>query len=155
MISRVYMSGCVAVGMGVQFVEELLDNAERHTAVPWRVKIYSGHDTTLLPLMGCFEDAANRGVPEFAADVVLETWDDGRPNSEAMVRLRYEGEEVVIKGCEAFGAMCPVSMVRKAVRDRLPPDLKEACQGTAEDRLGGRRGSGNKVVVDRADGTTF
>lgn len=83
--------------------------------------------------MGCFEDKI-RGIPQFAADMVLETWLSTQAHSEPMVRLRYEGEGVVIKGCEEFGDLCPVSVVRKAVRERVPRDLEKACRGRKEDR---------------------
>lgn len=83
--------------------------------------------------MGCFADEI-RGIPQFAADVVLETWLSARAHSEPMVRLRYEGEEVVIKGCEAFGGLCPISVVRKAVEERVPRNLEKACGGRKENR---------------------
>lgn len=114
------------------FMEELLDNAEKRKEIPWKIKVFSGHDTTLLPLMGIIEDGAWRGVPKFGADVVLEVWE--RDGKEDAVRVRYEGEEVVVKGCESWGGMCPISVFGKALRKRIP-DTELECLTVEERRL--------------------
>jgi len=113
----------------VQFVDELLQESEAYETNSWRCKIYSGHDTTILPMMACFEDDTKRGVPDFAADVVLETWQPLSPNDETKLRIKYEGTNVVIKGCEEYGSLCPLSVVRKAVSKHIPKNFEEECNG--------------------------
>lgn len=111
-----------------QFVDELLEEAASHRTNAWTCKVYSAHDATLLPLMGIFENAANHGVPEFADDVVLETWVNPHA-AEPNLRLKYAGADVVIKGCEQYGALCPLSVVRRAVAKDIPGDIIAACGG--------------------------
>lgn len=80
--------------------------------------------------MACFEDRAHRGIPDFAADVVLETWVHPDTPDEPKVRLKYAGEDVLMAGCEQYGPLCPVAVVRAAVAKHIPDDWDRACGGS-------------------------
>lgn len=98
-------------------------------------------------MMGCFEDEARHGVPEFAEDVVLETWVNPHNDNEPKVRLKYSGDDIIIRGCEQYGPLCPISVVRKAVAKHIPVDLDRACGGA----LVPRSGSGSKVDTEAVE----
>lgn len=129
-----------------------MQEASSHASNAWRCKIYSGHDTTLLPLMALFENGARRGVPDFAADLVVETWVPPTEGVEPLVRLKYEGKDVQISGCEKYGTLCPVSVVKEAVRKHIPDDWHAACGGTLEQR---KRERSRNRESDAAEGTTL
>lgn len=146
-INRMYSRETWRLGIGM-FVDELLREAENHEHNSWLCKIYSAHDTTLMPVLGCFENENIRGVPDFAADLVLETWKHPKKvEQEPLLKLRYEGEEVQIAGCEQYGTLCPLSVVRAAVSQHIPTDLPGECASTAAPTEAGHHGSD--------DGTSF
>lgn len=119
-----------------QFAQELLDEVEHHADTSWCLKIYSAHDTTLFPVLALFENKAHRGVPAFAADLVMETWVplEASRETEPRVRLVYEGKPVAVSGCEQYGDLCPLSKVREAVARHIPHDREGACGGTMDQR---------------------
>lgn len=104
--------------------------------------------------MGCFEGGIKRGVPDFAADVVLETWQPADSTQPPKLAVRYGGKPLVIDGCQQYGHLCPLDVVRKAVQRFLPTDYASACGGTIAER--NRR---NNLPDDdengHSDGTTF
>lgn len=105
--------------------------------------------------MACFEGGILRGVPEFATDVVLETWQPADPTHPPKLTVRYGGKPIVIDGCQEYGYLCPLDVVRKAVQRFIPTDYANACGGTMAER--NRR---NNLPEDHeheahSDGTTF
>lgn len=104
--------------------------------------------------MAIFEGSARRGVPNFAADVVLETWKQPKAK-EPLMRVTYEGEGIVMKGCEAYGELCPASVVRKMVETVVPKDYWGACGGSLKERNRSRNLPEEHDYEPHSDGTTF
>lgn len=82
---------------------------------------YSGHDTTLMPMLACLGDDVWDGVwPPYASYMVIEAY--AAPNSAGAFpsgygfRLLYNGDVLTqrIDGCN--GALCDLDVLREAVR---------------------------------------
>ncbi|XP_062371304.1 lysophosphatidic acid phosphatase type 6 isoform X4 [Cinclus cinclus] len=69
-----------------------------------KLYLYASHDSTLIPLLlalGTFDHK----WPPYAADVTLELHQH-RHSKKWFVRVSYQGEEQVVKGCKA--GLCPL-----------------------------------------------
>ncbi|XP_030805578.1 lysophosphatidic acid phosphatase type 6 isoform X1 [Camarhynchus parvulus] len=64
--------------------------------------LYASHDSTLIPLLLALGTFDNKWPP-YAADVTLELYQHRR-SKEWFVRMTYQGEEQVVKGCK--GGLC-------------------------------------------------
>ncbi|KAM7031321.1 lysophosphatidic acid phosphatase type 6 [Passerculus sandwichensis] len=66
--------------------------------------LYASHDSTLIPLLLALGTFDNKWPP-YAADVALELYQHRR-TKEWFVRMTYQGEEKVVKGCKT--GLCPL-----------------------------------------------
>ena len=86
-------------------------------------------------------------MPDFADEVVLEKWEPASKNDEAQLRLKYNGNDVIIKGCEEYGTLCPLSVVRKAISKHIPQDFAKECEASTTHE--------NSAQANGTAGTTF
>ncbi|XP_035669926.1 lysophosphatidic acid phosphatase type 6-like isoform X2 [Branchiostoma floridae] len=100
-----------------------------------KLHLYSGHDTTLIPLLkalGIFDDR----WPPYAAHVTLELYQDAKKNN--FVKVLYLEEEKQVQGCSAVlcpfeefkEAMATVALSHKAFWENCKIDQKKASQIT-------------------------
>ncbi|NXS63397.1 PPA6 phosphatase, partial [Brachypteracias leptosomus] len=94
--------------------------------------LYACHDTTLIPLLvalGTFD----RKWPPYAADVTLELYQHGQ-SKEWFVRMCYNGEEQVVKGCRA--GLCPLEEFLEVLSQYSlsPEEYNNLCSQTEENR---------------------
>lgn len=129
-----------------QVLGEMGEAAAGGSAV--RLRLYSAHDTTLLPLLmilGAFDPPHDRWPP-FSSCLALELHDLApapragaaapRREAEFGVRVMYNFEDITarVPGCPALGP-CPLPAFREALRHCLPG----ADGDTAADPHGGPR----------------
>lgn len=75
-----------------------------------KMYLYSGHDTTLLPLLHVF-NIFDGEWPPFAANITLELYEN--EHKEHFVQTLYEGEAQLISGCSS--TLCPLTEFQAAV----------------------------------------
>lgn len=118
------------------FVDLIMSNMEAQTTGDDGVKmrLYSGHDSTLIPLLSALGVSFSEW-PRYAAHVIFELFretpaSDGGANY--YVRLLYNGEEQQIGGCTS--PVCPLEEFAKAVSQfRISEDrLWEKCTQEVE-----------------------
>ena len=94
-----------------------------------KMYLYSGHDTTLLPLLHVF-DIFDGDWPPFAANITLELYENKEKN-EHFVQTLYEGEPQLVAGCSS--TMCPLSEFQAAVDKYICTDTSYDTQCAVED----------------------
>ncbi|KAL0205740.1 hypothetical protein P9112_001047 [Eukaryota sp. TZLM1-RC] len=107
---RMYSEEFLTLSLGVWF-KELKDSIrevfEGKSIVKYRV--FSGHDTTVMPLLQVL-DIANPEWPPYAANVALELWSvDGKPT----IRAVYNGEPIKMRYCSSVN--CPLQMFEERI----------------------------------------
>ena len=106
------------------------DFAKGQNAV--KLNLYSGHDTTLLPLLSALGiDISN--WPPYASNIIFELY---RKNvsgkSEYFVKVLYNGEEQRVTG--EYSTMCPLATFIKSMESiRLThPEYRKLCDMPSE-----------------------
>jgi hypothetical protein len=87
-----------------------------------RLTVFSGHDTTIIPLLSVLGGLDASAWPPYAALLVMEvytpvTGDDYAPD-EPHVRILMERKPIVLSGCG--GQYCPLSIIRSKLIDSVP-----------------------------------
>ena len=104
-----------------------MDSAVDHTS-NIKMRLFSGHDTTLMPLLRAFGVEDCFWTP-FAANIILELYEDtsNKAKVDHYVRVLYEFEELIIPGCD--GALCQIDQFRKAISKYVIDEkqFKEDC----------------------------
>jgi len=113
-----------------RFINRLLNNMDKCTLAiteeqkkkEAKMLLYSGHDTTLIPLLSIL-DVYDGKWPPFASHVIIELYRDEdiinrslNPGSEEgfFVRVIYNNEEQKLPGCNGQ-ALCPLEEFKKAL----------------------------------------
>ncbi|XP_053311643.1 lysophosphatidic acid phosphatase type 6 [Spea bombifrons] len=93
-----------------------------------KLYLYAAHDVTLIPLLmalGIFDQR----WPPYAADLTLELYQH-QASKEWFARLNYNGEEQVVRGCEA--GLCPLEDFLSAISEFVvsPEEYLKECSRT-------------------------
>lgn len=78
--------------------------------------IYSGHDTTLIPLAMAFE-IFDMHWPKYAAFIFLQYFISKSNPEETFVTINYAGQPQILPNCDSF--YCPYSTFLSNLQDRL------------------------------------
>jgi len=89
-----------------------------------KLLVWSGHDTTLLPILLAF-DVWDGHWPPYASVIGLEVYQNG---TQWRIRMFYNGKELIIPGCQT--PICDWS-VFKHVLEALLPSSSESCTPTS------------------------
>ncbi|KAF8928361.1 Acid phosphatase-like protein 2 [Dissophora ornata] len=87
--------------------------------------LYSGHDTTLLPLLGML-DSADMRWPPYASNLIFELWSS--PSKERFVRVLYNGRAVKTKSNWCDLEWCPLDTVVKYMGQFIVDNLGARCK---------------------------
>ncbi|KAF9901362.1 Acid phosphatase-like protein 2 [Lobosporangium transversale] len=90
-----------------------------------RLSFYSGHDTTIQPLLGMF-DAEDQQWPPYASNIILELWKSSP--GEHFVRVLYNGEVLDVKSNWCDLEWCPFDTFIKYLDRFILKDLMAKCQ---------------------------
>ncbi|XP_076801057.1 lysophosphatidic acid phosphatase type 6-like [Clavelina lepadiformis] len=98
------------------FLKSMESSIEDTSAV--KLCMYSGHDTTLMPLLHALGIDNSAWVP-FGANITLELYERAMENGakDHYVRVLYEHQGTVIPGCS--GEFCPLNEFRDVVSQYL------------------------------------
>ncbi|KAF9326637.1 hypothetical protein BG006_009953 [Podila minutissima] len=89
------------------------------------LNVYSGHDTTLSPLLGML-DSADMRWPPYAANMLMELWKSG--SDEHFVRVIYNHKIVETKSGWCDLSWCPLEKFTAHLDRFYVPDLAKQCQ---------------------------
>ncbi|KAF9271767.1 Lysophosphatidic acid phosphatase type 6 [Mortierella antarctica] len=89
------------------------------------LSVYSGHDTTLSPLLGML-DSADMRWPPYAANMLMELWKSG--SGEHFVRVIYNHKVVETKSGWCDLSWCPLEKFTVHLDRFYVPDLAKQCQ---------------------------
>ena len=96
---------------------------------------YSGHDTTVGPLMGTL--GVVNGWPPYASHVEIELWAGKHfitsqinlrsldSDNDYFVQVKFNGQSYQLNGCS--GVMCPITEFQALVASRIPTDFAKEC----------------------------
>ncbi|KAF9384989.1 hypothetical protein CPB97_005211 [Podila verticillata] len=112
------------LGMG-PLAKDILDNfvtASRRTP---QFKLYSGHDTTIAPLLGLLESTDMRWPP-YASNLIFELWT--APSGERFVRIFQNGNlmKTTTNWCNL--EWCAMSQFTANMEKYIPRDVLEECE---------------------------
>ncbi|KAG0079712.1 hypothetical protein BGZ93_008713 [Podila epicladia] len=122
------------LGMG-PLAKDIVDNfvtASQRTTVFRRAsstvpqfKLYSGHDTTIAPLLGLLESTDMRWPP-YASNLIFELWT--APSGERFVRIFHNGNvlQTTTKWCNL--EWCPISQFVAHMNKYIPQDILDECE---------------------------
>ena len=96
------------------------------------MRLFSGHDTTLMPLLRALGLEESFWTP-YGANITLELYEDMTKKDETnhLVRVLYQHEEKLIPGCD--GIMCPIDKFRKVVSKYILDDAEYARRCAVKD----------------------
>ncbi|KAL7316637.1 hypothetical protein PS15m_005714 [Mucor circinelloides] len=97
-----------------------------------KLAIYSGHDTTVAPLLiilNAFDDR----WPPFGSAILFELFKQ-KESDQHFVRVKYNENTLELPGCQAKGdhkqgdkSLCTFEAFKKIVRDQVPADWEKEC----------------------------
>jgi hypothetical protein len=100
-------------------------------ATPRKAVLYSGHDTTIAPLLACVTGFDNKW-PKYGSNVAFEVLqkDDTK---EKFVQLRYNFARRVMRECQPFApkdapTLCPMAKFEDILKSRIPSDWEQECK---------------------------
>eukprot|EP00730_Choanoeca_flexa_P012815 TRINITY_DN4646_c0_g1_i1.p1 TRINITY_DN4646_c0_g1~~TRINITY_DN4646_c0_g1_i1.p1 ORF type:complete len:430 (+),score=80.09 TRINITY_DN4646_c0_g1_i1:16-1305(+) len=129
-------------GLVLKDVLDMMKGAITTPLTTPKIKLYSAHDTTVMPLLlvlGCFDGR----WPPFAADITLELYEDVNHPDKNYVRALYCGKPVTLPKAES--EYHDYDAFEKSLSKLIPQDYQQACQ--IDQVL--------KANVRDQDGTTF
>ena len=124
----------VKLGVG-RFLGELKEFMDKTVENKSGVKmaVFSGHDSTVAPLLGAFQIGNDRWPP-FAANVTVEVLEDKSLNQH-FVRTRYNGETKQLPFCQGTGRhhplhsdLCSYETFMKRMDSLIPQDYAQECK---------------------------
>ncbi|EPB86498.1 hypothetical protein HMPREF1544_06665 [Mucor circinelloides 1006PhL] len=97
-----------------------------------KLAIYSGHDTTVAPLLiilNAFDDR----WPPFGSAILFELFKQ-KESDQHFVRVKYNENTLELPGCQAKGdhkqgdkSLCTFEAFKKIVKDQVPADWEKEC----------------------------
>ncbi|ORX96887.1 phosphoglycerate mutase-like protein [Basidiobolus meristosporus CBS 931.73] len=119
------------LGIGL-FLSELrqsiLDSIKDCKKTPAKMEIFSGHDTTVQPLLGVLK-AEDFRWPPYASNLIVEVWQEKR-SDKAYIRILFNGE--VLKSPVCDFSLCPLETFMKLADQYIPKNFVEECKLTEE-----------------------
>ncbi|KAJ1829595.1 hypothetical protein LPJ56_000244 [Coemansia sp. RSA 2599] len=109
-------------------LKEQLEDHIAGKAGDLKFALYSGHDSTIIPLLGSLR-ASNRNMlwPPYASNLVFELWK--KSDGNRVIRVIYNGQVLKLQDenqwCD-LGA-CPIDTFFSHVDDFIPTDISAQC----------------------------
>ena len=118
-------------GLGKLF-QMILHNMETTQAGtnPHKFMLYSGHDTTIGPVLAALGIPLTE-YPPYASHILVELFQNTTDGSYH-VGLQYNGEDVSSLECPTPPQLCPWSSFVLSLIRNIPPNFGPACQPTSE-----------------------
>ncbi|KAK9767008.1 hypothetical protein K7432_003483 [Basidiobolus ranarum] len=118
------------LGIGLFLAElrqSLRNSIDKSKKSPAKIEIFSGHDTTVQPLLGILKSDDFRWPP-YASSFIIELWQD--KEGKAFIRALFNG--VALKSPVCDFNFCPMETFLKHIDDYVPRDILEECKITEE-----------------------
>ena len=118
----------LAIGRFVHDMTETVDAAVRDPHKKTKLMVWSGHDSTLVPML-CALGIEDDGWPPYASHLEIEFAKDA--DGDIFVRAIYNNEERTLGGCDAL--WCPYFRFKRRMRElALTADAYTAQCGVGE-----------------------
>ena len=116
----------IALQLGIgPLLKEFLKNMQLSIdkSSPVKLRLFSGHDTTLMPLLRALGLEESFWTP-FGASIILELYEDvsKKDKPKNFVRVLYQHEARAIPGCD--GIVCPIEKFQNAVSQYILDDAE-------------------------------
>jgi hypothetical protein len=116
------------IGMGPLFRDML---GQLTSPTPRKAVFYSGHDTTIAPLLACVTGFDFKW-PKYGSNVAFEVLEKD-DTKEKFVQLRYNFARRVMQECQAFApkdapTLCPMAKFEDILKSRIPSDWEQECK---------------------------
>ncbi|KAJ3348951.1 hypothetical protein HDU83_000935 [Entophlyctis luteolus] len=130
-----------------RFIGDLMEFMEKRTQTALNDKsainlgIFSGHDTTILPLLLGLDAATgeNRAWPKFAANITVELFEDTSSKNVGAhyVQVRYDDVPLKLSFCQRAGShflghpsICTYKAFRDAMKLVIPTSYRDECNSS-------------------------
>ncbi|KAF9131987.1 Acid phosphatase-like protein 2 [Mortierella sp. 14UC] len=124
----------VGFGPAVAMVRKNIVQAKERVKGQAVFSLYSGHDTTLMPLLGVL-DSLDMRWPPYLSNILIELWET--PSSESYIRVIYNSRIVTTTTNWCDLSWCPLQTFIDHLEKFLPgEDYLEKCQGEREGTTG-------------------
>ncbi|KND04209.1 uncharacterized protein SPPG_01642 [Spizellomyces punctatus DAOM BR117] len=118
----------ISIGDWLREIRNLMEAHEQRNEDRVHFSLYSGHDTTVAPLLGAL-GARGRQMnwPPYASNILIELWKQAKVDHEALfVRVLYNGEPLDVEWCDL--SWCSLSEFKKHIGQFVPVELVKECQ---------------------------
>lgn len=137
---EVYQKNDKAVRLGigrlVGEISEILNHKKKELESNFedglKLAVFSGHDSTIAPLLGAFQIGDGRWPP-FASNIAIELVEDVKQH-EFYVRARYNGKTKNLPACQNSGdhhpddtSLCTFSAFMTRIQEVIPKDYDAEC----------------------------
>ncbi|KAJ5076752.1 lysophosphatidic acid phosphatase type 6 [Anaeramoeba ignava] len=108
-----------------RFIEDIVNAimAKINNQIAYKWMLYSGHDTTLAPLLQSYNVYDNT-VPDYSSYVIFELYQDDQ-TSTYYIKLSYNNEDLIIPGCE--NTYCELETFMSISTKLIPQNYDEEC----------------------------
>ncbi|KAJ2391979.1 hypothetical protein GGI05_002800 [Coemansia sp. RSA 2603] len=119
------------IGSFIGTLRDQLQNVVAGTTGSVKFALYSGHDTTIGPILGSLK-ASNRQMlwPPYASNLIFEVWK--KTDGSRYVRVLYNGEVLKLqdgfKWCDL--SACPINTFTTYLANYIPSDITTECNAS-------------------------
>jgi len=100
----------------------------------YKYMLFSGHDTTLAPLLSALNIFGPFIWPPYASNLAIELVRDTQ--NQFYVSLKYNFIPIIIPGCKNLGGLlCPIGVFGNIINEVIPSDWETECMATDHTRL--------------------
>lgn len=99
---------------------------------PRKAVFYSGHDTTIAPLLACVVGGGLPDSPKFGSNIAFEVLENDE-TKQKFVQLRYNFHRRLIPECQPFApsdapTLCPMAQFEHILKSRISNDWERECK---------------------------
>lgn len=106
------------IGLLIKAIFDRIVNKISNTD-PVKFYLYSGHDTTLLPLLVGFSQSDIKWPP-YASLMAIELYREKENPDQFAVRIVYNGQPLKLSFCNGHSTLCPWSLFKDYVENLIP-----------------------------------
>ncbi|TPX35249.1 hypothetical protein SmJEL517_g02253 [Synchytrium microbalum] len=126
----------LSIGRLVKDLKDKIDDNVQNNKDSVKLAVFSGHDSTVGPLLSAFRVFDGR-YPPFSCMMTLELFaEEKKKTQEHFVRVLYQGQPQKIPQCQTSGnhhsngdtSLCTLEAFNKVMNDMIPQDYEKECE---------------------------
>jgi len=121
----------LGIGFLLQEIFHVMQTSMANTTNFPKFVLFSGHDTTLLPILLAYglRDIKNTQSVAYASHIVYEIYEEKR--GSYYIRFIYNATEYLIPGCD--DVLCSFDIFSQLMEELLPIDVETTCASSIDD----------------------